>query len=131
MITMPFLAEVFGPDVGQPFVGPAGRILDQALAAAGIARGDVYVTNAVKHFRWEARGKRRIHKKPTTEHVRACRPWWRPSSPLWVRRSRVPWRDLAAVAPASGGEEAGYPGVVTDTEVEGVDTPDAETAWTT
>jgi DNA polymerase len=60
---------------GQPFVGPAGRILDSALEAAGIARDDVYVTNAVKHFRWEARGKRRIHKKPSVEQVNACRPW--------------------------------------------------------
>ncbi|HEV3401121.1 MAG TPA: UdgX family uracil-DNA binding protein [Acidimicrobiales bacterium] len=60
---------------GHPFVGPAGRVLDEALEAAGIARDDVYVTNAVKHFRWEARGKRRIHKKPSVEHVDACRPW--------------------------------------------------------
>ena len=60
---------------GHPFVGPAGRVLNEALAAAGIARDDVYVTNAVKHFRWEARGKRRIHKKPSVEHVDACRPW--------------------------------------------------------
>ena len=60
---------------GQPFVGPAGRLLDSALASAGIARDDVYVTNAVKHFRWEARGKRRIHKRPSMEQVNACRPW--------------------------------------------------------
>jgi uracil-DNA glycosylase family protein len=60
---------------GHPFVGPAGRVLDEALVAAGIPRDDVYVTNAVKHFRWEARGKRRIHKKPSVEHVDACRPW--------------------------------------------------------
>jgi uracil-DNA glycosylase len=60
---------------GHPFVGPAGRLLDSALAAAGIAREDVYVTNAVKHFRWEAKGKRRIHKRPSMEQVNACRPW--------------------------------------------------------
>jgi uracil-DNA glycosylase family protein len=60
---------------GHPFVGPAGRLLDSALAAAGIARDDVYVTNAVKHFRWEAKGKRRIHKRPSMEQVNACRPW--------------------------------------------------------
>ena len=60
---------------GHPFVGPAGRLLDSALTAAGIARDDVYITNAVKHFRWEARGKRRIHKKPSLEQVNACRPW--------------------------------------------------------
>ena len=60
---------------GEPFVGPAGRLLDRALAAAGIARADTYVTNAVKHFRFEVRGKRRIHQAPTVRHVRACRPW--------------------------------------------------------
>jgi DNA polymerase len=60
---------------GMPFVGPAGRILDEALEAAGISRGEVYLTNAVKHFRWERRGKRRLHLKPSQVHVRACRPW--------------------------------------------------------
>lgn len=60
---------------GRPFVGPAGRVLQQALDELGIDRGEVYVTNAVKHFRWEPRGKRRIHKTPTVEHVRACGPW--------------------------------------------------------
>jgi DNA polymerase len=60
---------------GHPFVGPAGRILDEALTTAGIARGDVYLTNVVKHFRWERRGKRRLHSKPSQVHVRACRPW--------------------------------------------------------
>jgi uracil-DNA glycosylase family protein len=60
---------------GQPFVGPAGRLLDEALAAAGIARADVYVTNAVKHFKYTMRGKRRIHSKPRPVEVRACKPW--------------------------------------------------------
>jgi DNA polymerase len=60
---------------GHPFVGPAGRILDDALARAAIDRADVYVTNAVKHFHNEPRGKRRIHKKPGLTHVRACAPW--------------------------------------------------------
>ena len=61
---------------GHPFVGPAGGLLDTALERAGIDRNDVYVTNAVKHFRWEEqRGKRRIHKKPALAHVRACAPW--------------------------------------------------------
>jgi uracil-DNA glycosylase len=60
---------------GQPFVGPAGRVLDDALAAAGIDRDRVYVTNAVKHFKWRARGKRRIHDKPNRAEVAACRPW--------------------------------------------------------
>lgn len=60
---------------GKPFVGPAGAILDKALVAAGIDRSKVYVTNTVKHFNWEPRGKRRIHKKPSAMHIAACRPW--------------------------------------------------------
>ena len=60
---------------GKPFVGPAGRELDRALERAGIARSDAYVTNAVKHFRFQERGKRRIHQKPDGRHVKACRPW--------------------------------------------------------
>jgi uracil-DNA glycosylase len=60
---------------GRPFVGPAGRVLDEALEAAGIDRGSAYVTNAVKHFKWEARGKRRIHAKPSWSEVAACRRW--------------------------------------------------------
>ncbi len=60
---------------GQPFVGPAGRLLDAALEAAGIDRRRAYVTNAVKHFKWEARGKKRIHQKPNAGEVRACSPW--------------------------------------------------------
>lgn len=61
---------------GRPFVGPAGRVLNQALADAGIERDDAYVTNVVKHFKWEQRGKRRLHKRPTTDEVAACRPWF-------------------------------------------------------
>jgi uracil-DNA glycosylase family protein len=60
---------------GQPFVGPAGGLLNRALEDAGIARTDVYVTNAVKHFKFEERGKRRIHKKPSDTEIAACRPW--------------------------------------------------------
>jgi DNA polymerase len=60
---------------GKPFVGPAGRVFDEALAEAGIDRGSVYVTNAVKHFKWQARGKRRIHQKPNWTEMTACRPW--------------------------------------------------------
>jgi DNA polymerase len=60
---------------GHPFVGPAGRMLDKALEDAGIDRKLVYVTNAVKHFRFEQRGKRRIHQRPQAEHIKACRPW--------------------------------------------------------
>jgi uracil-DNA glycosylase len=60
---------------GKPFVGPAGKIMDQALEEAGIDRKQVYVTNAVKHFKWEPRGKRRIHQKPNSREIAACRPW--------------------------------------------------------
>ncbi|MEV0309692.1 UdgX family uracil-DNA binding protein [Nonomuraea fuscirosea] len=60
---------------GRPFVGPAGRILDRGLEEAGIARDDVYLTNAVKHFSFVPRGKRRIHQKPTAAEIDACRPW--------------------------------------------------------
>ncbi|MGY1747119.1 UdgX family uracil-DNA binding protein [Blastococcus sp. SYSU D00695] len=60
---------------GEPFVGPAGRLLDRALEAAGIDRRDAYVTNSVKHFRFTPTGKRRIHQTPGPEHIRACRPW--------------------------------------------------------
>jgi uracil-DNA glycosylase family protein len=60
---------------GKPFVGPAGRLLDEALVAAGIDRSTTYVTNAVKHFKWQARGKRRIHQKPNWTEMTACRPW--------------------------------------------------------
>jgi uracil-DNA glycosylase len=60
---------------GRPFVGPAGRVFDEALVAAGIDRELAYVTNAVKHFKWQARGKRRIHAKPAWSELAACRPW--------------------------------------------------------
>lgn len=62
---------------GHPFVGPAGRLLDRALADAGIDRSRIYVTNAVKHFKYEERGKRRIHKRPATSEINACNPWLR------------------------------------------------------
>jgi uracil-DNA glycosylase len=60
---------------GRPFVGPAGRLLDRALEEAGIQRSEIYVTNAVKHFKFEERGKRRLHKKPRASEIKACRPW--------------------------------------------------------
>jgi DNA polymerase len=60
---------------GKPFVGPAGRLFDEALAEAGIDRHQTYVTNVVKHFSWEPRGKRRIHKKPNSQEIKACHPW--------------------------------------------------------
>jgi DNA polymerase len=73
-----FIGEQPGDDedrLGHPFIGPAGRLFDRALKEAGIDRSDVYITNAVKHFKFEERGKRRIHKKPAASEVRACRPW--------------------------------------------------------
>ncbi len=73
-----FVGEQPGNDEdrqGHPFVGPAGKLLNRALADAGISRSDVYVTNAVKHFKFEKRGKRRIHKKPRASEIEACRPW--------------------------------------------------------
>ena len=60
---------------GKPFVGPAGRLLDTALERAAIPRANVYLTNVVKHFKWVRRGKRRLHEKPNSQEVRACRPW--------------------------------------------------------
>jgi DNA polymerase len=71
---------------GQPFVGPAGQLLDRALQDAGIDRPKVYVTNAVKHFKFVLRGKFRLHQKPTTSEIKACRPWYE--------------RELAAIQPA-------------------------------
>jgi uracil-DNA glycosylase len=73
-----FIGEQPGNDedlAGRPFVGPAGRIFSEALEQAGIDRGRTYVTNVVKHFKWEPRGKRRIHAKPNAAEVTACRPW--------------------------------------------------------
>jgi uracil-DNA glycosylase len=73
-----FVGEQPGNDedlAGAPFVGPAGKLLDKALADAGIDRTQAYVTNVVKHFKWEARGKRRIHAKPNAAEVKACMPW--------------------------------------------------------
>jgi DNA polymerase len=73
-----FVGEVPGDQedrAGKPFVGPAGNLLNKALAEAGIDRSKVYITNAVKHFKWEPRGKRRIHKKPNSAEIAACRPW--------------------------------------------------------
>src|SRR5205807_1873047 len=76
--TVMFIGEQPGDKedlAGRPFVGPAGRLLDKALEDAGIDRKRVYVTNVVKHFKWEPRGKRRIHKKPNAGEIAACRPW--------------------------------------------------------
>jgi len=76
--TILFVGEQPGNEedlTGKPFVGPAGRLFDEALAEAGIDRKRTYVTNVVKHFKWEPRGKRRIHKKPNAIEIKACRPW--------------------------------------------------------
>ena len=76
--TVVFIGEQPGDEEdhqGRPFVGPAGRLFDRALQEAGIDRSQVYVTNAVKHFKFEVRGKRRIHKKPSVSEMRACQPW--------------------------------------------------------
>ncbi len=73
-----FVGEQPGNDedlAGKPFVGPAGKLLDKALVEAGIDRDEVYVTNVMKHFKWEPKGKRRIHKKPNAREIAACRPW--------------------------------------------------------
>lgn len=72
---------------GHPFVGPAGRMLDSALTDAGIDRAETYVTNAVKHFKFEERGKRRIHKKPNLTEVQACRPWL--DAELWIVKPKL------------------------------------------
>ena len=76
--TILFVGEQPGNEedlTGKPFVGPAGRLFDDALKEAGIDRKQTYVTNVVKHFKWEPRGKRRIHKKPNAQEINACRPW--------------------------------------------------------
>jgi len=72
---------------GEPFVGPAGKLLDKCLIDAGIDRGDAYVTNVVKHFKWKPRGKRRIHSNPNASEIRACRPWL--DQELLIVRPRV------------------------------------------
>jgi len=76
---------------GHPFVGPAGRILDQCLDAAGLKRNEVFVTNAVKHFKWEPRGKRRLHKRPNLKEINACNVW------LQLEISRIKPRVLVAL----------------------------------
>ena len=76
--TVLFVGEQPGNEedlTGKPFVGPAGKLFDNALEEAGIDRKQTYVTNVVKHFKWEPRGKRRIHKKPNAIEIAACRPW--------------------------------------------------------
>jgi hypothetical protein len=95
---------------GKPFVGPAGKIMDRALAEAVVDRSQVYVTNAVKHFKWEPRGKRRIHQKPNSREIAACRPSWKrncgslspTSSWQWERQRRKPFSARDSELPGSG-----------------------------
>jgi uracil-DNA glycosylase family protein len=91
---------------GHPFVGPAGRLLDRALAEAGIDRGTVYVTNAVKHFKYEPRGKRRLHKKPNAGEIEACR-WW-----IDNERKLVRPRAIVALGGTAAGTVLGKPVVI-------------------
>jgi len=95
--------------VGRPFVGPAGRLLDRALSAARIPHNDVYVTNVVKHFKWESRGKRRIHAKPNQMEIAACLPWLQAELDIVAPEVVVPRRDRRSGAtgpPVSGNEAA-------------------------
>jgi len=107
---------------GRPFVGPAGRLLDRAFEEAGIDRNTAYVTNAVKHFKWEPRGKRRIHAKPTWSETMACRPWL--ESEIEVVRPRV----LVALGATAGQSLFGKQFRVTKQRGEWVETDLAEYA---
>jgi uracil-DNA glycosylase family protein len=123
---------------GRPFVGPAGGVLDGALVDAGIDRGDVYVTNAVKHFKWSAKGKRRIHERPNRAEVVACRPWLeqelaliRPDVlvVLGATAGQALWGSKFRVGAARGQtlEWAGLPAVATLHPSAILRAPDAET----
>jgi DNA polymerase len=105
---------------GRPFVGPAGRLFDQALEDVGIDRAQVYVTNAVKHFKWQPRGKRRIHQKPTSAEMTACKPWL--EAELEVVRPRV----LVALGATAGQALFGRQFRVTKQRGEQIDSPLAE-----
>jgi DNA polymerase len=105
---------------GRPFVGPAGRLLDEALAEAGIDRSRAYVTNAVKHFKWQGRGKRRIHQKPTWTESTACRPW------LEAELAAVRPRVVVALGATAAQSLLGKEFRVTKQRGEAVDSPLAE-----
>jgi uracil-DNA glycosylase len=105
---------------GQPFVGPAGRLLDRALEDVGIDRTQVYVTNAVKHFKWQPRGKRRIHQKPNWAELTACKPWL--EAELAVVKPRV----LVALGATAGQALLGRQFRVTKQRGELIDSPLAE-----
>jgi uracil-DNA glycosylase family protein len=105
---------------GRPFVGPAGRLFDQALEEVGIDRTQVYVTNAVKHFKWQPRGKRRIHQKPNWAEMTACKPWL--EAELAVVKPRV----LVALGATAGQALLGRQFRVTKQRGELIDSPLAE-----
>jgi DNA polymerase len=107
---------------GRPFVGPAGRLLDRALEEAGIDRDTTYLTNAVKHFKWEPRGTRRIHAKPTWSETMACRPWL--EAEIEVVRPRV----LVALGATAGQSLFGKQFRVTKQRGEWIETELAEFA---
>jgi DNA polymerase len=86
-----FVREQPGDREGRLFIGPAGLLLDKALVEAGVDRKRIYVTNAVKHFKFEARGKRRLHKRPNASEIKICRHWLSPRLPL-AGRGRKPLR---------------------------------------
>ena len=96
---------------GKPFVGPAGRMLDEALEAAGIARQDAFVTNAVKHFKFEQRGKRRLHKKPNAYEIERCK-WW-------LEQERAIVKPVAIVALGASAARSLFGRVVTITRMRG------------
>jgi DNA polymerase len=96
---------------GKPFVGPAGRILDQALEDAGIARGDAFVTNAVKHFKFEVRGKRRLHKRPNSYEIERCK--------IWLETERAIVKPAAIVALGATAARSLFGKVVTIAKMRG------------
>lgn len=104
--------------LGEPFVGPAGRMLDDALDAAGIERTSVYLTNAVKHFRFELRGKRRIHQKPVTGQVVACHPW------LEAEVAAVRPRVIVAMGATAARSVLGRPVTIGDVRGAEIDAPE-------
>jgi uracil-DNA glycosylase family protein len=110
---------------GRPFVGPAGGILASALEDAGIAASDVYITNAVKHFKWEARGKRRIHKRPTVEEIRACHAW------LEEEISLVRPRVVVCLGTTAARAVLGRPTTISSTRGRIIDGPDGVPAVVT
>jgi uracil-DNA glycosylase len=110
---------------GRPFVGPAGRLFDQALEDVGIDRAQIYVTNAVKHFKWQPRGKRRIHQKPTWAEMTACKPWL--EAELEVVQPRV----LVALGATAGQALFGRQFRVTKQRGELIDSPLADSVLAT